>query len=129
MLVYCKDGQPHFLCYVLDRFSVDAPKDEGTAALRWQRVKNDLEMAQFVACVQGFFRRIVGMQNVQFRDQFERHDLFPPGLVDQQIARDLKEKSLAAVRAMDIAIGIGARHAFSNNVIHVMAARYDAAQT
>ena len=62
---------------------MDPAQDEGPPALRRQRVENGLKMAQLVARVQRFLGRIVGLEHIEFGDQFERDDLLAPGLVDQ----------------------------------------------
>lgn len=71
-------------------------------------------MAQFVACLQGFFGRIVGLQHVEFSNHLQGDDLFSPCRVDQQISRDLEQEGPAAVGPVNIAAGIGAGHAFSD---------------
>lgn len=128
MLVYGKYGQPHLLCYVLHGFLMNPSQDEGPTTLRRQGVENSLKMAQLVPRMQCLFGRIVDLKHVEFGDKFQRNDLFPPRFIDQQIAGNLEEEGLAAMRALDVAVRIGAGHAFGHQIVDIMAARHDAAQ-
>lgn len=124
MLVYSKDGEPHLLCYLLDRFPVNAAQHEGTTALRGQRVENGLEVTQLVTSMQCFLSPVVRLQDIQFSYELQRYDLFPPGLINQQIACDLEEKRLATLRATNVAIGIGSGHALGDQIVDIMTARH-----
>lgn len=71
-------------------------------------------MPQFVAGMQGGFGRMIGVQHVQFRHQFDRHDLFATGFIDKQVAGDLEQIGFSRCRAGHVAIGKGARHTFGD---------------
>jgi hypothetical protein len=86
-------------------------------------------MAQFIACLQGFFGRIVGMQHVEVSNHLQGDDLFPPCRVNQQVSCDLEQKGPAAVRPVNIAACISAGHAFSDDVVNIVAAGHHAAQS
>ena len=129
MLVHSKDGQLHLLCYLLHRFLMYPAQDESASALRRKRIKNGLKMAQFIAGVQRFFGRIICLKDVQVGHQFQRHDLLAPRFVNQQVARDLEQKGLAALGAMNVSIGIGPRHAFRHNIIDILTMGYHPAQS
>ena len=128
MLVHGKDGQTHFLCYFLHRFLMHAAEDEGATALCGKRVQNRLKMAQLVTGVECIFGRIVGLKHIEFSDHFKRHDLFPPRFVDQQVARDLEEKGLPALRSGNIAIRIGTGHTLRDDIIDIVPMRQHATQ-
>ncbi len=119
MLVDSENGEAHVLCYLLDRFTMHPAEDECTAALRWQGLQDRLEVSQFVARMQCFFSRVVGLKHVEFRDQLQRNDLFSSRLVNQQVAGDLIQECLAGLAALNVAIGIGSRHAFSDDIVDI----------
>jgi len=127
MLVYSENGEIHFLCYLFDRFSMNAAQNEGTAALLGEGVEDCLEVPQLVTRLQRFLGGIVRLKHIQFGDKFQRDDLFPSGLVNQQVSSDLKQKGLAGMRAADVAVGIGAGHAFRDEIINVTTIGRDAA--
>lgn len=122
MLVHSENGKLHLLCYLLYRFTENAPLNEGAAALRGQRVQYRLEMAKFVPRLKRRLRGVVGLKHIQFSDKFQRDDFFPAGFIDQKIARDLEKIGLAAACCSDVAMRIGAGHAFGDQVVHVTGA-------
>jgi len=128
MLVHSKYGQAHLLCYVLDRIPVNPAQDEGAAALRRQRIEDGLKVTQFVTRMEGVLRRMIRLEHVKFRDQFQRDDFFPPRFIDQQVSRDLEQKRPAALGPVDIATGISPRHAFGDEIIDIVAAGHHPTQ-
>lgn len=129
MLVHSENGKRHLLCYLLNRFPVHAAHNEGAAALRRQRIQYRLEMAKLIARLQRSLRRMIGLQHVQFRHKLQRDDFFPARLINQEVAGDLKQIGFAVGRGVDIAMGIGARHAFGDQVVNIAGTRHHAPQS
>lgn len=128
MLVHGKDGQAHFLCYLLHRFLMHTAKDEGPTALRGKRIQYRLKMAQLIACMKRFLGRVVSLEHIEFGDRLKRHDLFAPRFVDQQVARDLEQKGLPAQGSRNIAMRISAGHAFRDDIVDIVPMRQHATQ-
>ena len=88
MLFYGRDGQAHLLRYLPERFLVQAPEDEGAAALCRQRLDQTVKLAQFAARAELRLKIMVGTKQVQLDHRHERHDPFAPGEIDYEVARD-----------------------------------------
>ena len=129
MLVHCENGQIHLFCYLLHRFTVNAALNKGSAALWRQGVQYRLEVPQLVAGMQRGFGRMIGMKHIQFRNQFKGNDFFAPGLIYQEVARNLEQIGFAGGGSCHIAIGVSAGHAFGDQIVHVARPVYNPAQT
>lgn len=103
-------------------------QNEGATALDRQGFDDFLKPAQFVARLElAFGRGEVGDQ-VGVDDFVERHDLGAPGLVDDQVTRDLEQIGAACgeCRIVDRCIGTG--HDLGDEIVEIVPPRQNPAQ-
>lgn len=106
-----------------------APEQKHLPWLRRQAFDEGLEPAKLVPRLDASFRRrLVRTEDVQVRDEIQRHDRLASQGVDEEIAGDREQIGAAGGHPSEVLDLIGARQTLGDQVLHVEAWRADAAQ-